>query len=883
VRLIRSIEGISEYRLSNGLQVLLIPDPSKSIVTLNMTVFVGSRHEGYGEAGMAHLLEHMLFKGTPTHPNIPELLKRRGANFNGTTWLDRTNYYETLPASSPEQAASNLEFAVALESDRLVNSFISGEDLASEMTVVRNEFERGENNSRRILSQRVQSIAFDWHNYGRSTIGNLSDIERVPVERLQDFYRKFYRPDNVMVVAAGLLDVDQALQILETYYGKLIVPDSPLDRTYTTEPAQDGERSVVLRRVGNTQYVSASYHVPCGASREFAAAEMLAYIFGTEPTGRLYQDLVLTQLAAHISTTSYGLHDPGVAKFDAQVPVDKSIEAAKDALLGCVEQVASKPITREELNRARNQFFKSRQLRAADCTTIAVELSDWASQGDWRLYFLFRDYVESLTPDDCTEVASKYLTRNNRTLGMFIPSEVSERVPIPARPDTVQLLDGYQGRSDQSHGESFDTSPMAIEARTVRGRLVSGLQTALLQKKTRGNTVNLEFNLRYGNEAAITGLVEAADFLPELMLRGTRQLSYQQLQDRLDELRADIQMSGSNCLLSLSIETTRDNLVAVLGTIGEILRYPQLDAEEFELLRRQAMAATESRMSEPNVLASLALRRALAPFPASNVRYVATLEEKIERYQTLRIEQIRQLHQTMLNGQWGELSVVGDFEGVDVLGQLEAIFSDWYSSVEYLRVDQPAQDRLSASVHEILTPEKANAVYYSGMHLSLRDDDVAFPALLIGNYILGGSALTSRLGDRVRQQEGLSYSVGSSLNAHPIDRRSNFSVYAIFSPHQREKLTRVIRQELERWLSDGVTETELNGAVSGFLQSEQLNRSSDGNIASMLVSSIFAKRDLRYYVELEQRIQELNVAQVNSIIRQNIDINRLIQVFAGDF
>ena len=215
-QLVTEVEGISEYRLSNGLKVLLFPDPSKPQVTVNLTVFVGSRHEGYGEAGMAHLLEHMLFKGTPDHPNIPKVLKDHGADFNGTTWLDRTNYYETLPASN-----ANLEFAIKLEADRMVNSYVKGEDLISEMTVVRNEFERGENSPRSILDQRVMSAAYEWHNYGKSTIGNRADIERVPIDRLQQFYKKYYQPDNAMLVVAGAFEPELALKIIDETFGKI--------------------------------------------------------------------------------------------------------------------------------------------------------------------------------------------------------------------------------------------------------------------------------------------------------------------------------------------------------------------------------------------------------------------------------------------------------------------------------------------------------------------------------------------------------------------------------------------------------------------------------------------------------------------------------------
>ena len=207
---ITAVEGITEYRFDNGMQLLLFPDASKPTVTVNITYFVGSRHEAYGETGMAHLLEHLVFKGTPNHPDIPQELTERGARPNGTTWYDRTNYFETFPATN-----ENLEWALDLEADRMVNSFIAEEDLNSEMTVVRNEMELGENNPFRILMNRTMATAYLWHNYGKSTIGARSDVENVPIERLQGFYRKYYQPDNAMLVIAGKFDEAKAKELVE--------------------------------------------------------------------------------------------------------------------------------------------------------------------------------------------------------------------------------------------------------------------------------------------------------------------------------------------------------------------------------------------------------------------------------------------------------------------------------------------------------------------------------------------------------------------------------------------------------------------------------------------------------------------------------------------
>src|ERR1700744_1097468 len=279
-----SVEGITEYDFDNGLRALLFPDNSQSKVTVNMTVLVGSRHEGYGETGMAHLLEHMVFKGTPRHPHVPRDLQEHGAQFNGSTSSDRVNYFETMPASD-----ENLEFAIDLEADRLVNSYIKKEDLDSEMTVVRNEFERGENSPGEVLGKRVAAAAYNWHNYGKPTIGNRSDIERVPIQNLQAFYHKYYQPDNIVLIVAGKFDEAKGLALVDKYFGSIPRPTRKLPATYTEEPPQDGERSVTLRRVGDVGVVSLAYHIPAGPHPDIEPLQVLANILTTQPSGRLYK------------------------------------------------------------------------------------------------------------------------------------------------------------------------------------------------------------------------------------------------------------------------------------------------------------------------------------------------------------------------------------------------------------------------------------------------------------------------------------------------------------------------------------------------------------------------------------------------------------------
>ncbi|MFM2095138.1 MAG: Protease 3 precursor, partial [Planctomycetota bacterium] len=875
---LRTIEGISEYRLDNGLQLLLFPDPSKPTVTVNMTVFVGSRHEGYGEAGMAHLLEHMLFKGTTKNPAIPKVLQDRGANFNGTTWLDRTNYFETLPASD-----ENLAFAIELEADRLMNSLIRGEDLASEMTVVRNEFESGENSPEMILSQRMMAAAFEWHNYGRATIGNRADIERVPLPKLREFYRKYYQPDNVMLVIAGQFETDAALKLVLEHFGSLPKPARQLDTTYTEEPAQDGERVVTLQRVGKVPVVGAMYHVPSGGHPDFAPIAVLDSVLTAMPTGRLYKGLVEKKKAASVSSAAWALHDPGILQFSAEIAGGSDPQAVLGELTQIVESVGAEGVTPEEVERARQKLLKQRELDAADSAKLAIELSEWAAMGDWRLYFLFRDRLEKVAPSDLQRVAAEYLVPHNRTVGKFLPVETPTRANIPATPSFTEMIGDYRGRGEVEVGEAFDVKPEAIEARTKRTKLSSGLQLALLPKKTRGEAVTLVLTLRYGNEENLKNIGKAADYLPRLMTLGTRQLDRQQLEEAWDQHRAEVNATGQPGELTIAIKTKRKSLPDVLDLLRQVLREPSLPESELELLRQGDLARLTQALDDPQMLATRAVNRRLNPYPAEDPRHVPTLADEIELMKKLTIRDVRQLYERYLSGSHGELSVVGDFDGEEITPMLDRLFAGWKSERPFARLTRSGSVPYKPSAETIKTPDKANATYFAGMAFAMRDDHPDFPALLLGNFILGGgSGLSSRLGDRVREQEGLSYGVGSGLRSSSVDARTTFYVFAIANPQNMDKLKAVIREEHERLLKEGVTDEELAAAKQGFLQQMEVDRTNDAGLAQELNDSLLARRTLKFDADLEARLRDTTTAQVLAAVKKYLSPDRMILVIAGD-
>jgi zinc protease len=878
---VTSVEGITEFRMDNGLRVLLFPDQSKPQITVAITYLVGSRHEAYGETGMAHLLEHLVFQGTPKHPDIMQELTERGASPNGTTSFDRTNYYEMFPASD-----ENLEWALDLEADRMVNSFIAKEDLDSEMSVVRNEMEAGENNPIGILVERVLSTAYLWHNYGKSTIGARADIENVPIERLQGFYRKYYQPDNAMLVVAGNFDGALALELIEEKFGAIPRPERTgydiLYPTYTAEPTQDGERMVTLRRVGDVQALIQSYHVPPGSHEDFAAVQVLSWVLGDTPSGRLYEALVETQIASFAAAQALQLREAGPLLFLAQVRPEEDLDAAWQVMNETVEGVLTSPVTGEEVERAKAALLRAIELSFNNSASIALQLSEWGSMGDWRLLFLHRDRIRDLTADDVNRVAQAYLKPDNRTVGLFYPTENPDRAEIPESPDVDAMVSGYTGGEAVAEGEAFDPSPANVDARTMTFTLANGMEVALLPKETRGDAAIVRLRLHFGDEESLMGRGTAGGMAGAMLMRGTTERDRQAIQDELDRLKAQGGLSASATMGTGQVTTVRASVPDVIRLLAEIARQPSFLESEFDVLKEQQLASLEQSRSEPIALAQIALARRMDPQEPGHPDYVATVDESIEAVQRVTLDQVRSFYNDFYGPQGGNIVVVGDFDADEVRAVVEQSFGDWESPRGFQRIAGSFQD-VPADNLEIETPDKANAIFLAQQNLELSDSHPDYPALVMAGYMIGGGVLNSRLAKRIRHEDGLSYGVGGGISGHPLDPVGSFSAFAIYAPENAAALEAAFIEELEKVLAEGFTQEELTTAAQGYLEGQQMGRAQDPSLAGQIAGNLYFGRTFAFTAEFERKIGEITLEEVNAAIRRHLDMSKITIVKAGDF
>ena len=877
---IKNVEGVKEYSLNNGLKVLLIPDASQSNMVVNIVYNVGSRNEGYGEKGMAHLLEHMLFKSTKNLGDIKKMLSDKGGSANGTTWFDRTNYYEVFPSTD-----DNLKWSIEMEADRMINATILQTDLDKEFSVVRNEFEIGENNPDGVLQERVLSTAYLWHNYGNSTIGSKEDIERVKANTLRVFYQKYYQPDNSTLIIAGKFDEKKALQYVGQYFGAIPKPKRVLDKTYTIEPAQDGEKFVELNRAGDSKNIGALYHTAAYVDKDYAAIDALGEILTADPSGYLYKSLVETQKVSSIYYWQPTTRDASFMYFGVAVPNDKDVKATKDVVRAELDKIASTKYTDEDVSRAKAKIIKQIESVKNNTISYAINLTEIIGAGDYRLGFLYRDAVENLTKEDVQRVAERYFRSNNRTVGVFIPSKDEQRVK-PTEYTDEQLLaftKDYKGKALEKEVAPFEASIKNLKQNFVEGKLTNGTKYGLIKKEIKGGKVQASFKFPVSNEKDLVGKTDTGSILAQLLKTGTKTKTKEQISDRLDQLKSSLNFNYSGQTLSVSINTYKESFKEVMDILGDLLVNSTFPQNELTKTINEYNTYLESSLNDPQSIAFIEVSKQTEGYPKESIFYTSTVQEQIDAYKKIKQSEIVDFYNNILGGNNGFGSVVGDLDAKTTEQILENTFGKWNSKSKY-ELAQPTFFETKKLDKDFITPDKENAVAIGKISFKMNLKSPDYPAFVMANEILGsGGFLTARIPMRLREKEGISYGAGSFINIPVTNDVAYWLYYAFLNPTKKNAVEVAAKEEISKALKDGFTAEELKSNLGSWLNERKTRLGNDVTLMALTNTYLQYGIPLDDYDTLESKVKALKVEEVNAALKKYLNLEKMTSVYAGDF
>ena len=862
--------GIRETRLPNGLRVLTKEVHSAPVVSFGVWYKVGSRNEHTGITGISHLLEHLMFKGTRRYRvgEIARTLFLNGASFNANTYYDWTSYFETL-------AADRLELAVQIESDRMNDSRIAKEDLDSEMTVVRSELEGGENDPETLLRQAVTAAAFQVHPYHWPVIGWRSDVEHMPREALRRYYRTYYGPNNATVVIVGDFETEHALGLIGKYFGPLEpIPTPP--RVYTTEPDQRGERRVTVNQAGALPIVTVAYKAPAAASPDFYALDVLATVLGEGRTGRLYQALVETELAASVDAGAPSLHDPFL--FFVTATAQPGVPAGKleGALLDEIERARAGPITAEELARAVRQIESSFAYQTESVTAQSREIGYWSMVDDWRYLTTYLERIRALAPAAIQTVADRYFQADTRTVGHFVPTLGGAFAGL--QPQEAAARVERPGRGARAIPIPPVSAMPPVDRHITRFALANGV-TVVVQENPASPTLALRASLPAGRVLDPEDRSGLAPMTAAMLSRGTEHRSALEIATLLEDVGATLSAGAESLATMLSGRAESRDFDRLMDLLAETLQSPMFPSVELGRLKGQSLAQLAQAKDDPESVAERAFARAI--YPQGHPLRPPTFDEAEQAIGRITRDDLVEFHRRHYGPDHLILVIAGDVSADGVRAAVEARLGAWPRNPGATLppvLDVPLQ----AAALEILMPiaDKSQTAIQWGHAGGLRRRDPDFYAAQVMNLVLGGGgALNSRLGRVIRDELGLAYTVGSFFDANLYP--GPLEVVLGTNPANAWKAVEALVREVKRLRDRGITQRERDEAVAYLTGRFPLRLETNTGMVDVLWAMEFYELGADYLDRYGDHYRAVTVAQANQAARTHLHPDRATLVIAG--
>lgn len=898
IRKIAEAQGIVEFRLSNGLKVLLKENHSAPVVSFMVVYRVGSRNEANGFTGSTHFLEHMMFKGTrrfsPDKGNgVMETFGRIGALLNATTWLDRTNYFECV-------ASEHLELCIEIEADRMRNLRLRQEDRDSEMTVVRNEFERGENDPASALDKELNAIAFREHPYHWPTIGWRADVEGVPMERMKDFYDTYYWPNNATVIIVGDFDEQQALKMVNKHFGKIPSAPHSIPHVYTVEPPQEGERRFVLKRGGDLPQIVIGYHIPESTHPDTHALAALRAVLGDagKRSSRLYRALMDTGLCTACYSQNGEFRDPSLFEVGATLIPTTTFEKVEQVIYEELDKLAREPVGEDELRRAKSANRKGTVLANADPMSFINLLCQAEASADWKWAIEYDDKFDAVTPDDIMRVARTYFSEDNRTVGQFIPTEREQpRMPTSAMASAV-MGNGHNGKGKKTAARTAGgRKTAAVKAQRVeivakpRAKRATFASQVVREVLPNGLTLLIMRNPGTGSVSVQGGIFGGDFFAPgeqeglpgvaaNMMTKGSRRYSKLELAQVLEEMGTRLGFGTDRFKVNFGTLLVSEDLPRFVPILSDVLRNPLFLDEELTQTKREFTAALTKALNNTGQRARQALMQAI--YPPGHPFYETPFDKRIAELDTLTSGNLHSFVQQQFSPASTIIAIVGDIDPEEVRHQFAEAFSDWSGpprkEIIVPRVELPSGPRRI----EVPLSDKANVDIVLGHATELARSNEDFYAAYIANSALGGDTIADRLGKELRVKHGLTYGVYSgfedvSFGAAP------WKVQLSVNPSNIDQALQLVEKVVADYCKKGISKIELEDKIGDAVGSFAVQLRSSMGIAQSLVRFEFMGLGIEAMDTLSDDFYAVTKAKADAALRKYIHPDKLVTALSGTF
>ncbi|MDQ8195998.1 pitrilysin family protein [Coraliomargarita sp. SDUM461004] len=882
IQSIRTLGGIEEYRLeSNGLNILLMPNEGLPVATVMVTYKVGSRNEVTGTTGATHILEHMMFKGTERFNSVDgndysSQMERIGARSNATTWFDRTNYYATMPSEY-------VPMTIELEADRMRGLLIREEDLASEMTVVRNEYERGENSPVSTLIKELFASAYMAHPYSHPTIGWHSDIESTTTEKLREFYDTYYWPENAVLTIIGGFNKAETLEAIVTHYGKVPAAPHTIPAVTTSEPEQLGARRVTIHRAGQVGVVMIGFKVAAGTHEDWAALTLLQQLLGADKTGRLYRALEDKGKASATFTYAPQLRDPGLFIFGAYLTPDSTHQEVENIILDEIDALISGGVDKDELARAKSVIQASTVYGRDGPYAIADQINEAIAMGDWTAYLKLPNAIQQVSTDALQKVAAKYFINQSSTTGWFIP-EVVNSLTAQATHITGPNYFRDPALFGPLHNKPTTTAPTKMAAQT---RPIVDFSTHMQQAQIGGirlvaidmpidNVVSFVGSIAAGDSLSPANAPMLASLTAAMLDKGTTSQDRFKIAEKLDTLGADISFSSGAQNLNFAGQFLRPDAGSVLEILADQLRNPAFDASVLDNLKRRQEAGLLQAIDNPDYRASAQLSRLL--YPTHHINYSTPIKELLADLKSTTIEDLSAFHQAHYGADSMTLIFTGDIDFEQLKAAVANAFEDWNTGSQYPKLATKQLTNQQQS-ERIYIEDKTSVAVRFGYNTELQRTAEDYLPFMVGNYILGGS-FHSRLMTEVRKNRGLTYSIRSGHEGD-ILTPGNWILSASFAPSMLNQGLQATHEVLQHWYSEGVTEQEVSAAIETLTGSYLVGLSTTGSVAAQVHSFMQRGFEPEYIDQYPELVRQLHADDVNRTIQEYFDPTQLTEVIAG--